>query len=169
MKADKVIGLILIAFSIFMYIQADRLPPALFGTLGAGFVPKILFAILAGCGAVLTIQSLIRDRKARASQAELPSDPVGLEEPRFTVKAFLKYYQYVIFGFLTFLAYVILMYYLGYPIATLIFMPVFMWVLGPRNKKAALVTTLTTLSVTFVIYYSFLKLLKVFLPEGSLF
>ena len=43
MKADKVIGLILIAFSIFMYIQADRLPPALFGTLGAGFVPKNSF------------------------------------------------------------------------------------------------------------------------------
>ena len=62
MKADKVIGLILVAFSIFMYIQADRLPPALFGTLGAGFVPKILFIILAGCGAILTIQCLIRER-----------------------------------------------------------------------------------------------------------
>jgi hypothetical protein len=85
------------------------------------------------------------------------------------VKAFFKYYQYVIFGFLAFLAYVVLMYYLGYPIATLIFMPVFMWILGPRNKKAALVTALTTLGVTFVIYYSFLKLLRVFLPEGSLF
>ena len=156
MKEDKVIGLILIAFSIFMYIQADRLPPALFGTLGAGFVPKILFAILAGCGAVLTIQSLIRDRKVRASEAELQSDHVELEEARFMVMAFLKYYQ-------------ILMYYLGYPVATMIFMPVFMWVLGPRNKKAALITTLTTLGVTFVIYYSFLKLLKVFLPEGSLF
>ena len=61
------------------------------------------------------------------------------------------------------------MYYLGYPIATLIFMPVFMWILGPRTKKAALVTVLTTLGVTFIIYYSFLKLLSVFLPEGSLF
>jgi len=169
MKEDKVIGLILIAFSIFMYIQAERLPPALFGTLGAGFVPKILFAILAGCGAVLTIQSLIRDRKARVAQAELPSGPVGTEEPRFKVKAFFKTYPYVIFGFVAFLTYVVLMYYLGYPVATLIFMPVFMWILGPRNKKAALVTALTTLGVTFVIYYSFLKLLRVFLPEGSLF
>jgi len=169
MKEDKVIGLILIAFSIFMYIQADRLPPALFGTLGAGFVPKILFAILAGCGAVLTTQSLIRDRKARAAEAEVQSDQVAPAAPGFTVTGFLKYYQYVIFGFLAFLAYVVLMYYLGYPIATLIFMPVFMWVLGPRNKKAALITTLTTLGVTFIIYYSFLKLLNVFLPEGSLF
>ena len=161
MKADKVIGLILIAFSIFMYVQADRLPPALFGTLGAGFVPKILFIILAGCGAVLTIQCLIRERKIKAAGVvELREDegePVD------------RYYQYVILGFIAFLAYVILMYYLGYPIATLIFMPVLMWVLGPRNKKAALITVLTTLGVTFIIYYSFLKLLRVFLPEGSLF
>ena len=44
-----------------------------------------------------------------------------------------------------------------------------MWILGPRNKRAALITVLTTLGVTFIIYYSFLKLLRVFLPEGSLF
>ena len=113
--------------------------------------------------------SLCTYRKARVSEAELPSGQVGPEQPRFAVKAFLQYDQYVIFGFLAFLAYVILMYYLGYPIATLIFMPVFMWVLGPRNKKAALVTTPTTLAVTFIIYYSFLKLLNVFLPEGRLF
>ncbi len=169
MKEDKIIGLILIAFSIFMYVQADRLPPALFGTLGAGFVPKILFTILAGCGAVLTIQSLIRERKARAAGIDLQPDKAGCEESRFKVKAFFKYYQYVIFGFIAFLTYVVLMYYLGYPISTLIFMPVLMWVLGPRNRKAVLVITLTTLSVTFVIYYSFLKLLRIFLPEGSLF
>ena len=169
MKSDKVVGIILIAFSIFMYIQADQLPPAMFGTLGAGFVPKILFSILAVCGAVLTIQSLIRERKANASRADLQSEDAGPAEPGIKVREFIKYYQYVFFGFLAFLAYVVLMYYLGYPISTLVFMPVFMWVLGPRNKKAALVTVLTTLGVTFVIYYSFLKLLKVFLPEGSVF
>ena len=73
------------------------------------------------------------------------------------MQAFLKSYQFVIFGFVAFFVYVVLMYYLGYPIATLIFMPVFMWILGPRDKKAALVTTLTTLGVTFIIYYSFLN------------
>ncbi|MBT8365287.1 MAG: tripartite tricarboxylate transporter TctB family protein [Deltaproteobacteria bacterium] len=85
------------------------------------------------------------------------------------MRDFFNYYRYVILGFLAFFGYVVLMYYFGYPISTLIFMPVLMWVLGPRNKKAALVITVTTLGVTFVIYYSFLKLLRVFLPEGSLF
>ncbi len=169
MKADKVIGIILIAFSIFMYVQADRLPPALFGALGADFVPKVLFIILAGCGAVLTIQCIIRARKIKPAGNELPEDEDEPIDSTFKVKAFFSYYQYVILGFLAFLGYVILMYYLGYPIATLIFMPVFMWVLGPRDKKAALITVLTTLGVTFIIYYSFLKLLRVFLPEGSLF
>ncbi|MGD2016065.1 MAG: tripartite tricarboxylate transporter TctB family protein [Desulfobacterales bacterium] len=169
MKADKVIGLILIAFSIFMYVQADRLPPALFGALGADFVPKILFIILACCGAVLTIQCFIRERRIKAAAVELREDEDEPVDSSFTVKEFFNYYRYVILGFVAFLAYVIIMYYLGYPIATLIFMPVFMWVLGPRNKKAALITVLTTLGVTFIIYYSLLKLLRVFLPEGSLF
>ncbi len=169
MKEDKVIGLILIFFSVFMYVQADRLPPALFGALGADLVPKILFITLAICGAVLTAQSLIRERKAKVSGVDSQLENAGRRGLRLKTKELLGYYRYVIFGFLTFLAYVILMYYLGYPIATLIFLPVIMWVLGPRNKKSVLVITLTTLGVTFIIYYSFLKFLKVFLPEGSLF
>ena len=169
MKEDKVIGLILIAFSVFMYVQAERLPPALFGALGADFVPKILFVILAICGASLIIQSLIRERKAKASGADSTPESGSGEGVLTRTKALLEYYQYVIFGFLAFLAYVILMYYLGYPIATLIFLPVIMWVLGPRNKKSVVIIILTTLGVTFIIYYSFLKFLKVFLPEGSLF
>jgi hypothetical protein len=169
MKEDKVIGLILIFFSVFMYVQADRLPPALFGALGADLVPKILFITLAICGAVLTAQSLIRERKAKVSGVDSQLENAGRRGLRLKTKELLGYYRYVIFGFLAFLAYVILMYYLGYPIATLIFLPVIMWVLGPRNKKSVLVITLTTLGVTFIIYYSFLKFLKVFLPEGSLF
>lgn len=169
MKEDKVIGLILIFFSVFMYVQADRLPPALFGALGADLVPKILFITLAICGAVLTAQSLIRERKAKVSGVDSQLENAGRRGLRLKTKELLGYYRYVIFGFLAFLAYVILMYYLGYSIATLIFLPVIMWVLGPRNKKSVLVITLTTLGVTFIIYYSFLKFLKVFLPEGSLF
>ncbi len=169
MKEDKVIGLILIFFSAFMYVQADRLPPALFGALGADLVPKILFITLAICGAVLTAQSLIRERKAKVSGVDSQLENAGRRGLRLKTKELLGYYRYVIFGFLAFLAYVILMYYLGYSIATLIFLPVIMWVLGPRNKKSVLVITLTTLGVTFIIYYSFLKFLKVFLPEGSLF
>jgi len=169
MKEDKVIGLILIAFSVFMYVQADRLPPAMFGALGADLVPKILFAVLAVCGAALIVQSLSREKKAKASGVDSQPENAGGEGVIDKTKALLKYYQYVIFGFLAFLAYVILMYYLGYPIATLIFLPVIMWILGPRSKKSVVVIILTTLGVTFIIYYSFLKLLNVFLPEGSLF
>jgi hypothetical protein len=169
MKEDKVIGLILIFFSAFMYVQADRLPPALFGALGADLVPKILFITLAICGAVLIAQSLIRERKAKVSGVDSQLENADRRGLLLKTKALLGYYQYVIFGFLAFLAYVILMYYLGYPIATLIFLPVIMWVLGPRNKKSVVVIILTTLGVTFIIYYSFLKLLNVFLPEGSLF
>lgn len=169
MKEDKVIGGVLIAFSAFMYLQADKLPPAMFGAHGADLFPKILFAILGICGALLTIGAVLRERMAKASSARPEEARVGAGKIWVEVKETLSYYKYVIFAFLAFLAYVVIMYYFGYPIATLIFMPVLMWVLGPRNKKAALVVVATTLGVTFVIHYSFLKLLKVFLPAGRLF
>ena len=169
MKEDKAIGLILVAFSVFMYLQADKLPKALFGTLGAGFVPKILFTVLAFCGAVLTVGCLIRERKAAASDAPQEKASPGKGGALPGVKGFLHYYQFVIFGFFAFFGYVILMYYLGYVISTLVFMPVVMWGLGPRTRKAALIIAATTLGVTFAIHYSFLKFLQVFLPEGSLF
>ena len=168
MKADKVIGLVLVAFSGFMYYQADQLPPAMFGARGADLFPKILFTLLAACGAGLTIQAVLRERKAQAAGVGTGEQPgPGRAWPAFNEA--LKYYQSVIFAFLAFLAYVLLMYYLGYLISSLVFMPVLMWALGPRNKKAAVVTAATTLGVTLAIYYSFVKLLNVFLPAGSLF
>lgn len=169
MKEDKVIGGLLIAFSAFMYLQASKLPPAIFGAYGAGLFPKILFASLGICGALLTIGAVLRERKAKASSVHPEEAGVGVGRIWVEVKKTLSYHNYVIFSFLAFFVYVAIMHYLGYPIATLIFMPVLMWVLGPRNKKAAVVIVATTLGVTFVIHYSFLKLLKVFLPAGSLF
>jgi hypothetical protein len=164
-----VIGGILIAFSIFMYIQADKLPPAMFGARGADLFPKILFTLMATCGVVLTVEAVIKDRKAKAASAHSAPTRTSGEQIWGRVKETLSYHGYVIFAFLAFFAYVVMMHYLGYPISTLVFMPVLMWVLGPRTKKAALAIAATTLGVTFVIHYSFLKLLRVFLPSGSLF
>ena len=59
--------------------------------------------------------------------------------------------------------------YFGYTISTLIFMPILMWILSPRNQRAMVITLTVSLGMTFIIYFTFLKFLKVFLPEGSLF
>ena len=168
MKEDKVIGIFLVIFSIFMYVQAEKLPEGIFGTLGAGFFPKILFAILGISGVVLTAGTIFREKrylKKEGSSVQEKKTATFIQR----VWERIDYHQYVLLAFLAFFVYVLLMYYAGYLLSTAFFMLVLMWILGPRTKKSAVVIVLTTFAVTFGIYFSFLKLLDVFLPSGTLF
>jgi len=163
MKQDKVIGIALIVFAGIMYYQTTLLPPALFGDIGAAFVPKIWFTILGICGVALTITGFWRDAK----QKDAVSGPeAGIGE---RLKEFLIHYRFVFSGFIIFFLYILLMKYIGYLYSTLLFMPVLMWVLGPKNAKSAVIAALTSIGVTGIIYFGFVKILKVFLPTGSLF
>jgi hypothetical protein len=168
MREDKIIGIILVIFSGLMFYKTLEFPPAMFGSLGAGVFPQILFTLLALAGAALTVTGFIRDRKkdedATAEKGEARTSPIV---NRF--KESLHYHSHVIISFTLFFCYVILMSYFGYTISTLIFMPILMWVLGPRNRRAIPITIIVSLGMTFIMYFAFLKFLKVFLPEGSLF
>jgi len=165
MKQDKVIGIILIVFAGIMYHQTTLLPPALFGDVGAAFVPKIWFTILGICGVSLTVTGFLGDRKHKASGAE----DVAVDHFSVRIKAFFIYYRFVFSGFIIFFLYILLMKYVGYLYSTLVFMPVLMWVLGPKTGKSAAVISLSSIGVTGIIYFGFVKVLKVFLPSGSLF
>ena len=159
MKQDKVLGLILLLFSAFMYYQAEQLPEAMFGALGADVFPKLLFILLALGGLGLIIQAFRKERKLAREGRKLEKKP----------GPGLAHYKNVIIGFGFFLVYVALMYYVGYVIAALVFLPGFMWILGPKTKKSALIIGAVTLGLTFSLQYLFLNLLKVYLPEGSIF
>ncbi|NIS59500.1 MAG: hypothetical protein GTO13_01995 [Proteobacteria bacterium] len=168
MKEDKVIGIILVVFSGFMYYKTLEFPPAMFGALGAGVFPQILFTLLGLAGAGLTITGFIRDREkgedATAEKREARISPILNK-----FKESLHYHSHVIISFTLFFCYIVLMSYFGYTIATLIFMPILMWILGPRKRRAIPITIIVSLGMTFVMYFAFVRFLKVFLPEGSLF
>jgi len=167
-KEDKVIGIILVVFSGVMYYKTLEFPPAMFGTLGAGFFPQILFSLLGLAGAGLTISGFIRDRKRNGGEKPEKRKPRETQLWN-TITESLRYHSNVIISFLCFFSYIVLMSYFGYTIATLIFMPILMWILGPRNRRAIPITIIVSLGMTFVIYFGFVEFLKVFLPEGSLF
>ena len=113
--------------------------------------------------AVLIATAFVQERKT-------PPDAAEKTPKRFSeaVEETVQNHKNVILAFAIFLGYVILMYYFGYPIATFIFMPILMWTLGPKDKRSMVITAVTTLVVTFAVYYSFLKFLKIFLPTGKL-
>ncbi len=167
MKEDKIIGIILIIFSGFMYSQTLDFPEAVFGTKGAGFFPKILFSLLALGGAALTVGAFIRERKkAGGPQA----GEKGPEVPfRDRVRNSLRNHSQVILSFFLVFVYVVIMDYFGYMVATLAFMVTLMWYLGPKSRKEIPLILVISCGMTFIIYFSFLELLQIFLPEGSLF
>jgi len=167
MKEDKIIGLILVGFSVFMYSQTLAYPPAMFGTFGAGFFPKILFTLLAVAGAVLTIGGFIRDRKRDRESAQKGKLPeIGFGDQ---FKTSLHDHSQVILSFFLVFGYFVAMDYLGYMIATLIFMVTFLWFLGPQRRKEIPLIIMISCGMTFSVYLVFLKLLQIFLPEGVLF
>lgn len=155
-KADRHIGIILIIFSSFMYIKTSQFPPAMLGTLGAGFFPKILFTLLALTGIGLIITSFRKKNE-------------GSTAGQSSLKTVFQDYFRVIWSFTLIFFYIIAMYYFGYLWATLGFMISLMWFLGPRKVKNLPLLIIISCGVTFIIYYSFLKLLQIFLPEGTVF
>lgn len=167
MKEDKIIGLILIIFSVFMYSQTLEFPEAVFGTKGAGFFPKILFTLLALAGTALTLSGFIQDRKRRKSRSE---EGKALKTRAWDqLKQSLNSHSQVVLSFLLVFAYIFIMDYFGYLVATLAFMLTVMWCLGPKSRKEIPKVLVISCGMTFIIYFSFQKLLQIFLPEGSLF
>jgi len=167
MREDKIIGIILIIFSTFMYSQTLEFPEAVFGTKGAGFFPKILFFLLGLAGAVMTVSAFLRDRKRKSGSPAEGISP-GLSF-RNRVKNSLRSHSQVILSFLLVFVYIVVMDYFGYLVATLAFMGTLMWYLGPKSRREIPLILVISCGMTFLIYFSFLKLLQIFLPEGSLF
>lgn len=156
MKADRNIGIILLAFSIFMYMETFKFPPAMLGTLGAGFFPKILFTLLGLAGIGLIIGSFMQNKKKPSGKP-------------FSLRAAWQTHSLVILSFFLVFIYIVAMYYFGFLWATLGFMISLMWLLGPRKIKTLPLIVIISCGMTFVIYYTFLKLLQIFLPEGVAF
>jgi hypothetical protein len=168
MREDKIIGIILVIFSGLMFYKTLEFPPAMFGSLGAGVFPQILFTLLGLAGAGLMISGFLQDRKTDKGE-RAGRGKQGIIQFWNTCKESLHYHSHVIISFILFFGYIILMSYFGYTISTLVFMPILMWILGPRNRRAIPITIIVSLGMTFVMYFAFVKFLKVFLPEGSLF
>jgi len=163
MKEDKWIGFIIIAFSAFMYYQADLLPPPLFGTLGAAMFPKIVLALLFLAGGGLILQCLVKERRGTVEAKTTLAKKVE------KINKGLIDYEWVILSFFCFFCYVLLMDFFGYLPSTLIFVPSLMWLIGPRTKGSLWVIVITTLIMTFGLYHGFTTFFDIFLPEGRFF
>ena len=149
MSRDAITGLAVLAASLVLFVLTLDLKPNALVPIGPGFYPRIVLGISALLAAALLVFELLAKKKPAAHSG-------GNENYRLVFVIFLIFGVYV--GALPFL---------GYRIATLLFVAVLQATLEPpRGAKRWGFVGLNALLTTAVTYILFEKYLLVLLPRG---
>lgn len=150
-QANIVISLCLIAFTGFYAVLITRLPDRnLPHTLGAAFMPWVLAGALLLLSLLLLFNSLAIKEDPDRQKAKLP----------------LKELSGILGFVFLIVAYITLLYYLGFVIASIFFMAALIFLSGSRKSLEIVFFSVAT---TVVIYLLFQKFFEVQLPAGTLF
>ena len=143
---DGIAGLVCLAGALGLLALTRGMPKPALVPIGPAFYPRILFVVTAVLGFALVVADLTRRQRPKAAPAR---------------------YRLVALAFAIFGAYVFLLPWIGYRVATFLFVAALQAALeGPRahwlrGLVVAFVTTVAT-------YYVFEVYLSVLLPRGSL-
>lgn len=153
MGRDGIAGLVCLAASLGLLAATHGLPEAsLLVPVGPGFYPRIILGITAALGLLLLVTDVIGRRRVPASTKAPVSANYGL----------------VLLSFAVFGIYVFLLPYVGFRIATLIFVGAMQVTLQPpADRKGWFTVAVVALLTTLVTYYLFEHYLLVLLPRGS--
>jgi putative tricarboxylic transport membrane protein len=154
MGRDGYAALALVAASLLLYWATLGLQQHPLVPIGPGFYPRILLGLTAGLSALLGISDVVRRRRRPAREE------VATRRPD---------YGLVLRAFVVFGAYVFLLPYLGFRIATFAFLVVMQalleWPGGARRWIAVLAVALIATAATYAVFELYLKIL---LPRGRL-
>ena len=137
---DMVSGIGLIVFGTTGFIGASRLENLVVADLSAAFFPNILFGILIFCGICLLYQS-----QKRVNKVKLPT------------------FNYVRLGAMLAVlsGYVYIMDYVGFILATVLFLFAAMYVFGERRK---LILFSVSIAAAVIVYFLFTEAFMIVLP-----
>lgn len=154
-KYNTIISMVLIVFgAIGIYISTTfEVRGGNAGDPGAAFWPIMLCCGLIISSGILLVQCMIQGKKA--------TEP---EEPLIDYRSAGVHCVFIIFGIM--IGYAILLYYVGFIPATLVFVVATMLAMGERRP---LWLGLTTVGITGFIYVLFALIMNVVLPKGVLF
>ncbi len=148
---DGLTGLVVLAASLVLYALTLDLKENPLVPLGPGFYPRIVLGLTAALAAVLVVLDVLARRRGR---------------PPAKVAA-ARNYGLVLAVFAVFGLYVAFLPYLGFRIATLLFVAGLQSTLEPPHGwKGWLVVAVTALATTAVTYLAFEHYLLVLLPRG---
>ncbi len=148
--ANIILSVVFISFGIFYAYLTYQLPERnLPNTLGIDFMPWVLVTCLFILSVLLLFQSIFKGTSEKYDYKISAREGLGIV--LLTVIVFLYVKGMNLFGFLY---------------ATPLFVAVLMLISGSRKWKELL---LTVFFVTLGIYFFFIKIFRVPLPDGSLF
>ncbi|KRQ94425.1 hypothetical protein CQ12_32850 [Bradyrhizobium jicamae] len=148
---DGITGLILLAVSLFLLVKSFQLPSLPIVPVGPGFYPAIVLSLMAAASALLVLQDLLKRRT-----------PAGASDaPR-------RNYRLVVIAFAIVGAYVALLPFLGFRIATVLFVGALQAALDrPRTVRQWVVLATIALGTAVMSYFIFERYLLVLLPRGA--
>lgn len=156
MTRDGVAGLIFLALSIGMLLLTRGLPQSHFVPIGPDFYPRIVLVIMAALSVALIASDLWR---LRLQKAAAPAGAEAAPEKRN--------YRLVGVTFAVFAGYVVLLPFVGYRLATFLFMAALQAAIDPpRGARRWAVVTVSALASSAVTYVVFEHYLSVLLPRG---
>jgi len=165
-KSNIIIGILLLALSIFYYLSTRGLPPpSKTENLGSAFFPHLLAIVLALLSLMLIFNAFLF--RSPSDQEEEKSAIAGgerLEEDSFTAEGIS--YKFLLGTIGASILYVILLPVIGYVIVTPIFLIGMIRLLG---KKQWLHNIAISILLTVSLYLLFGKMLGVALPPGLFF
>ena len=154
---DGIAGLIGLAVSLTLLPFAFGLPKLPIVPIGPGFYPTLVLVFMAAMSAVLVIQDVVAQRRAPAAVAAEPASA----EPR-------RNYGLVLAAFVAVAIYIALLPFLGFRIATALFVAAFQAVLErPTTARQWAVQLAIAVGTAAVTYLVFERYLSVILPRGT--
>ncbi len=157
MKKGPIIGnAVILLFFLFLFFESFKLHEVRrFGEMGSGFWPILVLGLACLLSAILLISSLRKGKKKGEKEPEeaFPPDPAAAKRAR----------NIVILSSLATLAYIFAMQWVGFAIATLLYVLAFIIILGERRKW---VLALSPLLVTVFILVVFSKFISIPFPKG---
>lgn len=149
---DGYAALVLLAASLGLYWATLGLQQHPLVPIGPGFYPRIVLGITAALSALLGVRDVVSRRRRKLAE-ELPS---GRTQYALVLRAF------GVFG-----AYVVFLPYLGFRIATFLFLMAMQTTLDwPRSTRRWIVVLAVAVVATAATYLVFERYLHVLLPRG---
>jgi putative tricarboxylic transport membrane protein len=140
MTNDRVSSLVFLAISVAFLIAAAQMPLGQLKTPGAGFMPLILSIFMVAFGGAFTCKAFLRP----GNTANKPMEKGALRR--------------VFFLLLGLVAYCVLLKPVGFPVLTLIFLVVFMKILGVPRWRTILVVALVATVCAILIFETWLAI-----------